>query len=370
MKLAVYTICKNEIKFVDTFMRSVLEADYVVVLDTGSTDGCYEKLLEYQRKYPEKVIVSQKVYDNFRFDVARNDNLDMCPDDTDIYISIDLDEVMTPAGWVNKIKEKWIPGHTQRASYLYTWSFTKSGKPGRIFWYNKAHNKDWRWKHPVHELLASTITGSEHYDGSVSVRIDGIMLEHHPDKTKSRGSYLSLLRLRKEENPDDSYGLIYLCHELHYRGLYEESIEELKGALEKFSDHYNEIEKGSCYLFMGDNYRCLNRETEAIECYKQAINIIPSYREPYLNLAKVYLDLKQFETAKYTILESLQKSFRHYSWLERDTSWSWEPYDLLDLACYYSGDYTGAAAYAAKALDLEPGSKRLKENLRLCLEKI
>ena len=40
MKLCVYAICKNEIKFLDRWMDSILnEADYIAVLDTGSTDG-------------------------------------------------------------------------------------------------------------------------------------------------------------------------------------------------------------------------------------------------------------------------------------------------------------------------------------------
>ena len=44
-KIAIYAICKNEIKFVDQWIKSMIEADYICVLDTGSTDGTYEKLL-------------------------------------------------------------------------------------------------------------------------------------------------------------------------------------------------------------------------------------------------------------------------------------------------------------------------------------
>ena len=43
-KICVYTICKNEIKFIDRWFNSVKEADYICVLDTGSTDGSFEKL--------------------------------------------------------------------------------------------------------------------------------------------------------------------------------------------------------------------------------------------------------------------------------------------------------------------------------------
>ena len=46
MKIVVYAICKNEEKFVDRWMDSMLEADQVVVLDTGSTDGAAAHLRE------------------------------------------------------------------------------------------------------------------------------------------------------------------------------------------------------------------------------------------------------------------------------------------------------------------------------------
>ena len=43
-KICVYAIAKNEEKFVDRWFDSVKEADYVVVLDTGSTDNTVSKL--------------------------------------------------------------------------------------------------------------------------------------------------------------------------------------------------------------------------------------------------------------------------------------------------------------------------------------
>ena len=43
-KIVVYAIAKNESKFVERWYDSVKEADYVCVLDTGSTDNTFEKL--------------------------------------------------------------------------------------------------------------------------------------------------------------------------------------------------------------------------------------------------------------------------------------------------------------------------------------
>ena len=46
MKICVYAIAKNEMKFIDRWYNSAKEADYICVLDTGSTDGSFEKFKE------------------------------------------------------------------------------------------------------------------------------------------------------------------------------------------------------------------------------------------------------------------------------------------------------------------------------------
>ena len=46
-KICVYAIAKNEIKFIDRWYNSVKEADYICVLDTGSSDGSFEKFLSF-----------------------------------------------------------------------------------------------------------------------------------------------------------------------------------------------------------------------------------------------------------------------------------------------------------------------------------
>lgn len=43
-KICVYAICKNEKSNIEKWLTSMNEADYIVVLDTGSTDGTYEML--------------------------------------------------------------------------------------------------------------------------------------------------------------------------------------------------------------------------------------------------------------------------------------------------------------------------------------
>ena len=44
VKLAIYGICKDEIANVEKYIECFSKADYVCILDTGSTDGTWEYL--------------------------------------------------------------------------------------------------------------------------------------------------------------------------------------------------------------------------------------------------------------------------------------------------------------------------------------
>jgi tetratricopeptide (TPR) repeat protein len=124
---------------------------------------------------------------------------------------------------------------------------------------------------------------------------------------------------------------------------------------------------------MGDSYSALAKDDKkyyqnAIESYSKAIAIEPTYREPYLNMAKAYLAIKDYALAEFMLKRGIERSYRHYTWLERDTSWTYEPWDLLCLAAYYGGHKKDSIAYAAKALSFEPNNKRLQKNVELCID--
>lgn len=111
-KVCVYAICKNEEKFADRWMDSMGEADLVVVLDTGSEDGTAERL----RARGAQVTVEQIL--PWRFDAARNRSLELVPEDVDLCVCTDLDEVFRP-GWREALEQAWRPD-CGRVSYRYT----------------------------------------------------------------------------------------------------------------------------------------------------------------------------------------------------------------------------------------------------------
>ena len=85
LKIVVYAICHNEAKFVERWMESMMEADEVVVLDTGSNDGTPDLLKSLGAKVDVKQyakwgsiagykrIVADGKETPWRFDWARNE---------------------------------------------------------------------------------------------------------------------------------------------------------------------------------------------------------------------------------------------------------------------------------------------------------
>ena len=102
-------------------MDSISEADNVYVLDTGSTDKTVAKLKK------RGAIVKTEVISPWRFDVARNKSLELVPEDTDICVCMDIDEVIEP-GWREVLEKLWDDNIT-RLRYNYNWSFDDYGNP-------------------------------------------------------------------------------------------------------------------------------------------------------------------------------------------------------------------------------------------------
>ena len=179
MKVAIYTIALNERQFVEKWYEAAKDADYLLIADTGSTDGTVEAARDLGIN-----VVDIRV-SPWRFDDARNAALAALPVDIDMCISLDMDEVITP-NWREPLEKAWKSGIT-RPRYKHVWSWNEDGTPGLEFSYDHIHaRKGYRWRHPVHECLYTY--GIDEVQGW----IDEIETHHHPDPTKSRSQYVPL----------------------------------------------------------------------------------------------------------------------------------------------------------------------------------
>ncbi len=353
MKVVVYAISKNEEQFVERWVRSMSEADEIVVLDTGSGDGTARRLREMGVKVVTETIVP------WRFDRARNRSLELVPEDVDICVCTDLDEVFHP-GWRKKLEKAWTNKASQ-ASYRYTWSFTESGGEGIVFWIQKIHARHgYRWIHPVHEVLEWTGPG----EPGELVQAEGVQLDHHPDPAKSRGQYLGLLELSVKEDPWDDRNMHYLGREYLYKGRWEDCIRTLKHHLSMPKATWKD-ERAASMRYIARSYAMMGEREKARDWYLQAVVQAPYLREPYMDLAWLLYEDKRWDGVLYFTDCALEIGQRPRTYICEAAAWGSLPYDLRAMALYHTGRKEEALEAAKKALDMEPGNERLKGNVRV-----
>jgi len=356
-KICVYAISKNEEKFVDRWMASVSEADIVTVTDTGSDDATVEKLRA------AGAVVYQENFDPWRFDAARNTSMDHIPDDVDICVSSDLDEVFEP-GWREKLEAAWNPVFT-RGSYLFVWSHNADGTPNKQFNNEKIHSRHgFRWIHPVHEVLEYSGTATDK-----TIWINGLVVHHYPDVLKPRSQYLPLLELSAQENPQDDRTMFWLGREYMYHQKYDLCIETLKRHLSLPSAAWDE-ERSASMRFIGTAYEAKGNIEEAKAWLLRAIAECPYAREPYLKLARLGYSESNWPLTYAMVKKGLAITNQSGSYLVEPESWDYALYDLGTISAYNLGLYTESFEFAVKAYLMNEGNERLKTNLQLAGAKI
>lgn len=358
LKVYVYAISKNESKFVESFVKSMSEADGIYVLDTGSTDNTIELL-----KREKNVVVREEKIEPFRFDFARNTSLEMVPMDADICVCTDFDEVFEP-GWRDKLESVWLKEHPTRVDYLYNWSFDAYGHPATTFYMSKIHKRDaYVWEHPVHEVLK--FIG----ENEKSVVVEGMVLNHHQDLTKPRSSYLPLLEVSVKENPEDDRNLHYLGREYMYYGEWNKAIDTLLRHLNLKRSTWKD-ERAASMRFIARSYLGLKRPLEAKMWFTKAIEEAPYLREGYVELASLYYEEDDYEKTYFYLSEASKITEKPKTYINEDFCWNAYFYDLFSVVAYSLGKREEALEYAKKALELNPMDERIKTNFHLMKESI
>ena len=351
-KVCVYAISKNEEKFVSRWVESMKEADEIYVLDTGSTDKTRKKLKKLG------VHVKKKIINPWRFDIARNESLKMVPKDADICICTDLDEVFEK-GWREKLENIWN-NNTTRLAYNYNWLLDENNNPKVNLYIEKIHNRhDYTWTHPVHEVL--TYIGNKI---EIKKTTNDITINHYPDDTKSRSSYLPLLELSVKENPEDDRNMHYLGREYMYYGKWNEAIDTLIKHLDLPRATWKD-ERCASMRFISRCYQNLNRIEEARMWLNKAIDEAPYLRDPYMERALLEYKLNNWKDVEKYCLKALEIITHQKSYINEIFSWDYTVYDLLSLSYYYQKNYQESLKFLELALEMNPNDERLIKNYEL-----
>lgn len=347
VKVAVYTIALNEEQFVERWYESAKDADYLLIADTGSTDGTVETAIKLGIN-----VINVKV-SPWRFDDARNAALAALPSDIDYCIALDMDEILIP-GWGKDLDRVHSAGIT-RPRYQYTWNWVDQEEtvPGLQYGGDKIHSRfGYRWKHPVHEVLTR-------YGNSPETQ-EWISLEihHHPDNSKPRSQYLPLLAQAVAEDPYDDRNAFYYARELYFYGKYSEAAKEFRRHLELPKAVWRP-ERAASMRYLA---KCEpdNKEEWLIKAHMES----PERREALVELAQHFYSTESWGPCLHFAEKALAIKTKPLDYLCEDFAWGALPYDLAAISSYYDGYKDKALAYGKTALDLDPSNSRLKENMK------
>ena len=337
MKICVYTIAKNEEANVQRWAGSCREADYRVVCDTGSQDRTVP-LLEQQG-----ITVHNIQQTPWRFDGARNQALDRCPDDADICISLDMDEWLMP-GWRQAIEQVWTQG-TTRLSYLYVFAADVSDQG---FWANKIHARQgYRWRRAVHEsVFPQGITEQER------VCHCNLILQIQNTQQPHRRDYLELMALAHQEDPQDSQLAFWYAREcVNYNEPHRarQALTEFLSIPHSWWAERNEALRLSAALHE-------NPETWLLRAVAEG-----SRRETWIELAKYYYNRQDWHQCSWAGHQGLIAP-KTLTYLDSVPDDHVEFHDLLAISYWNLGWHQQALVHAQRACEISPGDTRLQTN--------
>lgn len=347
MKIIVCSIMKDEPhSFVTRWYESAGDADELVILDTGSTNGCdvwAESL---------GITVHRQVFNPWRFDVARNHLLGLLPD-CDYVINLDMDEVLV-AGWRSHFDG--LHADVTRPRYSYTWSWNDDGTPGLVYQGDKIHSRHgYEWRSPVHEALYPL--GEE-----IQLFVEGLEIHHHPDASKSRGQYLPLLLISVEEDPDNDRNVYYCARELYFNGQFE-------AAIRLFEQHIvMPTAQWPAERAWSMRYLAKMLPDRREEWLLRAVEEC-RVRETLLDLAKHYYDVEDWANCWKYAKECCAITDKPMVYLNEAEAWGYMPWDLAAISAHHLGMVNYAMTYGQQAIRLAPEDERLQSNLHFYLKK-
>jgi len=348
VRIAVYTIALNEEQFVERWYESSRDADYHLILDTGSADETIAKAKALG------IHVVSATISPWRFDVARNTAMSLIPSDVDMCISLDMDEVLVD-GWREKL-ESIEPGVT-RPRHTFTFSFNPDGTPAFQFGGNRIHaRRGYIWKYPIHEILMP------YNIDEVQSWID-LEMQHHPDTGKSRDQYFPMLEAAAKEEPENARIAFYYGREMYYRGMYREAAEQLNYFLELPSATWVG-DRSDALLIIS---RCTNELVESRQWAWLAIQETPDRREGYVRMATLCYYAENYEEGLMYAERALAITERPLQYMCEDWAWDWQIFDVAAICAWILGDVEKARDYGVTALNMNPQHERLKKNVEYYL---
>ncbi len=371
MKIIVYTILKNELKNIRGWLENVKDADGIYLLDTGSTDGSWELLSssEIGNAYPN-LHLARTIIDPWRFDKARNINLQMVLLDPDmeedikqnsiVCWTIDLDERFCSDWYALTKKEYEAHPNFRKLRYPYACNHDAEGNPININTYDKCHRlMGAKWSLPIHEILTYGDSEQLYIDGEINISCDKVFVHHYQNLDTDKENYKSLLKMRIDADRYDLEAMNHYCTELLKDGNLGDNFDKvldimltMYGRSLQCQCNWRECICGNIAGQLAD----LNYD-ECCSWYEKAISFNPQLRTYYLRYC-LYLLYNKFEAPNPTkaraVIEAMKNASttKQEAWKEIPGAFTYYSYEVEGIIKCWLGLYKEAEELFNTSLEL------------------
>ncbi|WP_263706386.1 tetratricopeptide repeat protein [Shouchella tritolerans] len=180
---------------------------------------------------------------------------------------------------------------------------------------------------------------------------------------------MGLLKMSVQENPADDRNMHYLGREYMYYRDWDKCIETLKKHLNMPSARWVE-ERCASMRYIARAFKEKGEYTEASRWLYKAIAEAPHTREPFVEMAKLAYEQRDWPRVYHMVEATLQIEKRNDRYINEAFAWDATIYDLGALASYELGMLERSCTYARMAAELAPKDERIQNNYRIILEKV
>lgn len=342
MKIAVYTIAKNEAKHVERWYNAAKNADYLLICDTGSTDDTVKIAKSLG------INVSHYSADKFEFHKAKNYAINQLPEDIDYCVQVDVDECLAE-NWRNILESHDL---TNYPAFMIKMLEVEKQVEYPLIRGHGRHNTEWIY--PIGEILSP----KNKNDAKNYIYDMNFVIYHLPDLSKSRDFYADLLS-ELAESPEAPSSIIF------NNGLTLFHMDKLKEAepwlLKYLEQDFSKLEPSE----LSNALRCLAKcqPENAWYLYQKACEVAPHIRESWFDLADFYFSNELWLPCLNACEKAMTITERPLGFFSEIIIWTDGPYDCAALAAYNLGDYEKACKYGKIALSISPEKDYLAKSL-------